>query len=157
VESMFKKIFGGTIGRLIIDFLGVKAGAAVGEFMGTLIGKIAGKITGKGILGKAIGERLLPEIMGLVGKGAGAIMGGLAADDLALGAQRFLNAPSANFTPPQNQSVAPSMSLEVNVDANSSQPQAIADAVVLSSEGLLGRSTRQLIQGVQTMTPNPAQ
>ncbi len=80
VTAFVKEAFSGTLGRIIIDFLGAKAGAAVGEFMGRLIGRLAGKLVGTGALGKIVGSRVSEELLALLGKGAGAIGGGILAD-----------------------------------------------------------------------------
>ena len=151
IGESLKDIFSGTIGRIIIDFLGAKAGAVVGEFIGRLAGTLAGKIAGKGIVGRAISSRIGEEIFGLIGKGAGAIAGGFAADEFALGLRELLTAPPAAIAPAVAGGTSmvnqPNMETNINITASgaNADPQVIGGVVkreVEASNELLLRQTR---------------
>ncbi len=151
IAESLKNIFSGTIGRIIIDLLGAKAGAVVGEFIGRLVGKLLGQITGKGIVGRAISSRISEELFALAGKGAGAIAGGLGADELALGLREFLTAPPAAIAPAVAGGTSmvnqPNMETNINITASgaNADPPVIGGVVkreIAAANELLLRQTR---------------
>lgn len=153
IVGLLKIIFGGTIGRVLIDFLGAKAGAVVGEFIGRLIGKLAGKIAGKGLVGKAISSRLGEALFGLVGKGIGGITGALTADQLALGLQGIINAPAAVTAAPGGGSTMinqPSMVVNQQIDATgNAQPEAVGAEVAQQTREVGIAQQRQAMRAFQ--------
>lgn len=150
IAESLRGIFSGTIGRIIIDFLGAKAGAVVGEFIGRLAGTLAGKIVGKGVVGRAISSRIGKEIFGLIGKGAGAVAGGFGADEFALGLRELLTASPAAIAPAVAGGTSmvnqPSMETNINITASgaNAEPQVIGGVVkreVAAANELLLRQT----------------
>lgn len=147
IGDSLKTIFKGTVGRIIIDFLGAKAGAVVGEFIGRLVGKLlakintlggAGKIFGSSALGEFVQERrseLIEGASALIGEVGGGVGGALLADELALGIQERLGAgrtsqsisPAAGTAGFSNQSTT---TFNMEIDASGQDnPNDIADAV----------------------------
>ena len=163
VVEFVRESFSGTLGRLIIDFLGAKAGAAVGQFVGEFVGKLAGQIAGKGIVGRLLASSAGEALFSQLGKIGGGIAGAIIADTqigsrlpellgtggAAVGASPALSGGSTFNATTGN------MENNFNITGGSGTPEQVGDAVAAKVQDVMQRERRQTLQQLTTAGATP--